>query len=97
MTSSVPVLEQLKNMQPADQAVHTAMRMAERLEELNQAMGKDLKCRILVSASTFDKLREVYPHEKVEHVKVKGKAEPMTLYRIFARQQARERETATTT
>lgn len=60
-----------------------------------QAMSKDLKCRILISKSTFDKLEDIYLSEKVENVKVKGKAEPMTVYRIFAGQQARERENVT--
>lgn len=53
-----------------------------------QALSKDQGCRILVSESTHALLTERYPEEKAENVKVKGKAEPMTVYRIFAGQQA---------
>lgn len=132
------------NLKPADQAVHAAINMVARLEQLNadarskgmpvldigigvnsgpvslgtiknkgklvfacigdttnvaarmQAMSKDLKCRILLSESTFDQLEDIYLSEKVENVKVKGKAEPMTVYRVFAGQQARERENVAT-
>jgi adenylate cyclase len=138
------VKAEYENMNAADQAVHAAVNMVARLEQLNaearqrglpvldigiginsgqvslgtiknkgklvfacigdttnvaarmQAMSKDLKCRILVSQSTYQQLEDVYLNEKVENVKVKGKAEPMTVYRIFAGQQAREREAVTT-
>lgn len=127
------------NLNPADQAVHAAIKMVERLEQLNtearernmpvlqmgaginsgpvsmgtiknkgklvfaaigdavnvaarmESMSKDLGSRILLTERTYEQLECTYLSDKVANVKVKGKAEPMTVYRVFAGQQARER------
>lgn len=127
------------NLNPADQAVHAAIKMVERNEQLNaqareqnmpvlqmgvginsgpvslgtiknkgklvfaaigdavnvaarmESMSKELGSRILLTQRTYEQLEGTYPSDKVTNVKVKGKAEPMTVYRIFAGQQARER------
>lgn len=126
------------NLNPADQAVHAAIKMVERLEQLNaqareqnrpvlqmgvginsgpvslgtiknkgklvfaaigdavnvaarmESMSKELGSRILLTERTFEQLEGAFPFDKVTNVRVKGKAEPMTVYRIFAGQQARE-------
>ena len=70
-------------------AIGDAVNVAARM----QAMSKEMSCRILLTDTTYNQLEDVYLSDRIDNIKVKGKAEPMTVHRIFAGQQARERET----
>lgn len=48
-----------------------------------QSLSKELGSLLIVSESTRGELRKSYPFEKVTGVKVKGKAEPMTVHRLL--------------
>ena len=52
--------------------------VAARLEELN----KDYGTRLLVSGNTVDALKEAYPLVRLGNVAIRGKREPVRIYRL---------------
>jgi len=55
-----------------------AVNVAARLEQLNKAIGS----RILISASTVELLKNRYPMVEIGRTEVRGKQEPLTIYRL---------------
>ena len=56
---------------------------ASRLESLDKTIDENVNCRILISQATFDILPPgMFIIEPVGNIKVKGKIEPLNIYRV---------------
>jgi adenylate cyclase len=55
-----------------------SVNVAARLEELN----KDYGTRLLVSGNTVDGLKEIYPLVRIGNVMLRGKRDPVRIYRL---------------
>ena len=58
-----------------------AVNLASRIESLNKPFGTD----ILISEDAYDKVKSIFKVEKMQAIKVKGKAEPQTIYAVLGR------------
>lgn len=56
-----------------------------------QALSGPLGCPVIISESTFERLADRYVMEQVQDVKLKGKANAMTVYKVTAREVSEEK------
>lgn len=58
-----------------------AVNLASRVEALNKPFGTD----VLITQDLYDQVREIFAVEKMQSIKVKGKAEPQVIYAVLGR------------
>jgi class 3 adenylate cyclase len=58
-----------------------AVNLASRVESLNKPFGTD----ILITDNLYQKVKDIFRVEKMQSIKVKGKAEPQTIYAVLGR------------